>query len=378
VYIPRRLRLKDILDHKSCFLFGPRQTGKSSLIRHTLPDVRSYNLLDSTDFLSLSQNPKQLEQELQPNDRLIVIDEIQKLPALLDEVHLLIEKYDIHFLLTGSSARKLRQGGVNLLGGRARSRTLHPFSAFELQDHFDLLRALRYGLIPSIYFSNSPREDLQSYVNEYLTQEIASEALVRNIPAFSRFLQIAAISNSQIINYSKISNDAQVPKTTVQEYFQILKDTLIAFDVPAYRQTLKRKPITTSKFYFFDIGVARHLQGRDALGLKTVEIGEAFETYIAHELRSWCDYSPPATLQYWRSTSGFEVDFLVNENIAIEVKAKDTADVSDCRGLRALAEEIPLKARILVYLGQRPRIIDGIHVLPVADFLKRLWKTGFN
>lgn len=207
-YIPRILDIQPILKEKSCFLFGPRQTGKTSLIQHTFKNVPFYNLLDSPTFLKLSRSPHILKEEISLGTPIVVIDEIQKLPSLLDQVHLLIEEKRIHFLLTGSSARKLRRGGVNLLGGRARSRTLHPFIHKELGSQFDLLRALNFGLIPSIYFSNSPDEDLESYASNYLKEEIAAEGLVRNIPAFSRFLEVAALCNAKLINFTEIGNDA--------------------------------------------------------------------------------------------------------------------------------------------------------------------------
>ncbi len=237
--IKRVIDLKKIVSEKSCFLFGPRQTGKSFLIKETLSDKKVYDLLDSETFFKLARNPKLIEQELNYKDDIIVIDEIQKLPELLDEVHRLIEKRGLKFLLTGSSARKLRRGGVNLLGGRARYKVLHPFCYKELGDFFDLNRAINYGLLPSVYFSNSPEEDLRAYTGLYLQEEIASERLTRNIPAFSRFLQVASIMNGQLINYSKIASDSQVASSTVQEYFQILKDTLIAFEVGAWKKTVK-------------------------------------------------------------------------------------------------------------------------------------------
>jgi len=251
MYIKRQINILDGLKEKSIFLFGPRQTGKTSLIAEQLGNFRVYDMLDSDVYLTLSREPKKLEQELLPNEKIIIIDEIQKLPHLLDEVHRIIEKYKIHFLLTGSSARKLRRSGVNLLGGRARSKHLHPLTFAELKKHFNLNKALDRGLIPSIYFSNSHEEDLKAYANTYLKEEIAAEGLTRNIPAFSRFLQVAALCNGLLINYTNISNDAQVPSSTVQEYFHILRDTLIGFDVPAWKKSLKRKPITTSKFYFW-------------------------------------------------------------------------------------------------------------------------------
>jgi predicted AAA+ superfamily ATPase len=372
-YVSRTLSLESILDSKSCFLFGPRQTGKSALIRNTLAQYPFYNLLDSDTFLTLSQNPKWIEQSLTPDTQIIIIDEIQKLPQLLDEVHLMIEKYGIRFLMTGSSARKLRQGGVNLLGGRARSRTLHPLSYREIGSTFNLEQALAYGLIPSIYFSDSPIEDLHSYCGDYLREEISSEATVRNIPSFSRFLEVAALCNGQLINYTNISNDARVPQSTVQDYFQILKDTLIAFEVPAWKKTVKRKPIQTSKFYFFDVGVARHLQHRTTLAPKSPEFGAAFEHYFAHELKLWVDLSGIGTLHYWRSTSGFEVDFIVNETIAIEVKAKGHVSDQDLKGLRALREEGGgITEFVVVCLEHQARIVDGIRVLPWDLFLGEL------
>lgn len=371
-YTARRLELEPILQSKSCFLFGPRQTGKSFLIRQTLGEYPYYSLLDSTTFLNLSQNPKWIEQSLTPDTQIVIIDEIQKFPQLLDEVHLMIETYGIRFLMTGSSARKLRQGGVNLLGGRARSRTLHPFSYAELGTQFDLIRALTYGLIPSIYFSDSPLEDLQSYCGDYLKEEISSEATVRNIPSFSRFLEVAALCNGQIINYTNISNDARVPQSTVQDYFQILKDTLIAYEIPAWKKTIKRKPIHTSKFYFFDVGIARFLQHRQTLLPRSPEFGAAFEHYIAHELKTWVDLSGVGALHYWRSTSGFEVDFIVNETLAVEVKAKDSVSEQDLKGLRALREEGGLTDFVVVCLETQARVVDGIRILPWAVFLREL------
>lgn len=378
MFIPRKINLLETLKQKSCFLFGPRQTGKSYLIQHTLQQFRVYNLLDSEIYVTLSRSPKRLEQELRPKEKIIIIDEIQKLPHLLDEIHLIIEKYKIHFLLTGSSARKLRHKGVNLLGGRARSKELHPFTFIELKQKFNLLRALNNGLIPSIYFSDEPDEDLEAYTGTYLREEIAAEGLTRNIPAFSRFLQVAAACNGQMINYSNIASDAQVPSSTVQEYFQILRDTLIAFDVPAWKKTIKRKPITTSKFYFFDGGVVRYLQNCSLIKEKSPQIGPAFETYIAHELKSYVDYNNWGKLYYWRSKSGFEVDFILGDNTAIEVKAKEHIDARDLKGLRALQEEKKLKNYVVVCLEKRSRVVNGIQILPWKDFLHHLWNQDYS
>jgi predicted AAA+ superfamily ATPase len=371
-YVPRALDLRSKLEHKSHFLFGPRQTGKTSLVRHTLEGARVYDLLDTTVYLSLSRRPSLLREEITEPESLVVIDEIQKLPLLLDEVHLLIEERGVRFLLTGSSARKLRRGGVNLLGGRARSRRLHPFICNELDD-FDLLRALNHGLLPSIYFSDSPDEDLAAYAGDYLREEIAAEGLTRNIPAFSRFLDVAAACSGQMINYSAIASEAQVPRSTVQEYFQILEDTLVAHVLPAYDRTSKRKPITTAKFYLFDVGVARHLQNRGPLRRRSPDFGAAFETYLFHELRSYLDYTRAGELRYWRSKSGFEVDFVLGDRTAVECKGKTNVTPRDLRGLKALREERLLEHYLLVGLVDRPRTVERIEILPWRLFLERLW-----
>ncbi|HLF15174.1 MAG TPA: AAA family ATPase, partial [Bacteroidota bacterium] len=257
----RFLSVEDLLREKSHFLLGPRQTGKTSLVTRTLHNVRVFDLLDSSVFLDLSRDPGRLESELTPADRYIVIDEIQRLPSLLHEVHRLIEKRKIRFLLTRSSARKLRRGGVNLLGGRAREKYLYPFTRGELGKHFSLEKALSSGLLPPIYFSSSARTDLDAYAGLYLREEIVAEAATRNVPAFSRFLKIAAQCNGTIVNYTNIGNDAQVPRTTVYEYFEILKDTLIIHELQAWKKSKKRKPLVSSKYYFFDVGVVSSLQG---------------------------------------------------------------------------------------------------------------------
>ena len=264
MFIPRQLDLMEATAHKSCFLFGPRQTGKSMLIRETVPEgTPIYELLDHRLWMDLSADPTRMRQEIEAKNlrnKLVVVDEIQKLPILLDEIQLLIETRKLRFLLTGSSARKLRQSGVNLLGGRARSRYLHPLSWKELGPRFDLMTALNRGLLPSVYFSDDASEDLRSYVGTYLKEEITAEALTRNIPAFARFLEVAAACSGQMFNKTAVASDAQVPRTTVIEYFEILKDTLIGYELPAWNRSKKRKAIETAKFYLFDVGVARTLR----------------------------------------------------------------------------------------------------------------------
>src|SRR5213594_3414673 len=370
--LERRLELPTLLEKKSYFLLGPRQTGKTFLIRQTLPDVRVYDLLDTTTYLALSQNPGRIMEELTARDRVVVIDEIQRLPELLNEVHRILENRGVRFLLTGSSARKLRRGGVNLLGGRARTKYLHPLTAGELGKRFDLGLAVERGLLPSIYFSNDPAADLQAYAGLYLQQEIVAEGATRNIPAFSRFLKVAALCNGTIVNFTGVANDAQVPRTTVYEYFEILKDTLILQELPAWRKSSQRKPLVSSKYYFFDVGVVGALQGR-AFQSGTPEFGAAFETYLMHELVSYRDYVSGDSLSYWRSTSGFEVDFIIGDHTAVEIKAKGNLAPQDLKSLRALREEGRLKRFICVSLEPRPRAMDGCTVLPYREFLDALW-----
>jgi predicted AAA+ superfamily ATPase len=376
-FVPRLLDIKGLLRGKSHFLFGPRQTGKTSLVRRTMKDAKVYDLLDSSVFLALNRNPGRIAEELTDQDQLVVIDEIQRIPELLNEVHRLIEERRIRFLLTGSSARKLRRGGINLLGGRARTRYLHPLTCRELGKDFDLYRAIQSGLLPSIYFSNSPMQDLKAYAGTYLQQEILAEGAFRNIPAFSRFLRVAALCNASIVNFTKVANDAQVARTTVYEYFEILKDTLILHELPAWRKSVKRKPLASSKYYFFDIGVTAALQERE-FRPRTPEFGEAFETYLFHELLCYRDYVSDEPLSYWRSTSGFEVDFIIGDHTAVEVKAKENILSSDLKPLAALGEEKKLKRFLCVSLEPRRRKVGDVLILPYKQFLESLWDGEYS
>ena len=370
--IERLLDLRGLLKKKSFFLFGPRQTGKTFWVRQSLGEVKRYDLLDTSVYLDLSRNPSRIAQELSSKDRLIVIDEIQRLPILLNEVHRLIEEKGVRFLLTGSSARSLRRGGVNLLGGRVRTQYLHPLVRQELGPLFDLGRAMERGLLPSIYFSDDPRADLQAYTGSYLQQEIVAEGATRNVPAFSRFLRVAALCNGTVVNFTNIGNDAQVPRTTVYEYFEILKDTLILYELPAWKKSRKRKPLASSKYYFFDVGVVSALQGRE-FRPGTPEFGEAFESYVMHELTSYSYYVSGEALSHWRSASRFEVDFIIADHTAVEVKAKENISTQDLKPLYALAEEKRLKRYLCVSLERRRRKMDTVTVLPWKEFLDELW-----
>ncbi|MYD46088.1 MAG: ATP-binding protein [Gammaproteobacteria bacterium] len=375
---PRALDFSSILASRSCFFLGPRLTGKSTLIRESIPEALVFDLLKNDVYFALVENSFSLENVIPSNTEIVVIDEVQKAPQLLDEVHRLIELKGIRFLLTGSSARKLRRGGVNLLGGRAGTVHFHPFIARELGDDFRLNRALRYGTLPAVYCSDEPSRVLQDYVGNYLRQEIAAEGFVRNLPAFMRFIDVASHCNATIVNYENLANDAQVSRNTVYNYFDILKDTLVAFELPAWRNSYKRKPIVSSKYYFFDIGVATAIQSRSAFRFAQSE-GFSFETWILHELRSWIDYNErDDVLHYWRSRSGYEVDFLIHDHTAIEVKAKPHVGVRDLRSLRALKEEEIFQNFVCVCMGSLPMYVDGIEILPYMTFLDYLWEGKYG
>lgn len=372
-YYQRKVDLQEILKRKSCFLLGPRQTGKSKLIRETLTTATVYNLLEIDTFRLLSRRPSTLREEISSDQEPVVIDEVQLLPELLNEVHNLIEERGVRFLLTGSSARKLRRKGVNLLGGRASWKTLLPFIRSELVDDFCLTRALTRGLLPSIYNSEDYQADLRDYVDLYLREEIGSETAIRQVPAYSRFLDVAALCNTQIVNYTEIGNDSQIAPTTIREYFRVLEDTLIISRLPAWRESKKRKANAKDKYYFFDIGVARYIQGKTDLVEATDDFGCAFENYIYHEICAYRSYVSNEPLFYWRTTSGLEVDFILGDHTAIEVKSATATAPKHTKGLRALMEEGTFKRFLLVSRDRRPRTVDGVRFLHYEEFLELLW-----
>ncbi|NDC37210.1 MAG: ATP-binding protein [Proteobacteria bacterium] len=373
--IERTLDLTKVLAQRSAFLFGARQTGKSTLLRSQFPEARFVDLLAADTFRQLSAAPESLRQSLTDADRIIVIDEIQKLPSLLDEVHLLIERNkSLRFILTGSSARKLRRGGANLLAGRAITYNLFPLTFAEV-GQAKLSEKLSIGGLPSVLSSERPWEDLREYVGTYLQEEIRAEALTRSIESFSRFLTVAGLANGRQLNFTKIGADAQVPPRTIQEFFSVLEDTLIGFQLPSYRKALSRKAVATSKFYFFDIGVAHALQGIRHIAPGTVAYGDAVEHLVATELRAFLSYTrSEQPLAYWRTTSKFEVDFLIGDSIAVEVKATGRVASSDIRSLLALSEDLTLRRKIIVSSEPEYRKFDsGIEVMPLEQFLLDLW-----
>jgi uncharacterized protein len=372
----RVIDLEEVLRHRSLFLFGARQTGKSTLVHRRYPNAVFFDLLEADTFRELSARPEYMRQTLPPGTRLVVIDEVQKLPSLLDEVHLLIERdKDLRFVLTGSSARKLKRGGANLLAGRAWMARLHPLVSAEVGAG-RLLERLERGSLPAVLDSERPREDLKAYVGTYLQEEIRAEGLTRSIEAFSRFLTVAATCNGEQLNYTAVGSDTGVPPRTVREYFQILEDTLLGYQLPAYRKTVKRKPVATSKFFFFDVGVANTLLKRSEVVPGSETFGRALEHLVFLEIRAKLDYSrSDLPLTYWRSSSGTEVDFLVGDSVAIEVKAKPRVTRRDTAGLRALAEELSLERRIVVCTEPRLRVDEGVEFIPAEQFLDDLWTS---
>lgn len=361
--------------NKSCFLFGPRQTGKSSLLKNCFPEASYIDLLKSDIYHRFSKSPQLLREEVLVEDKstLIIIDEIQRIPDLLNEVHLLIEE-GYRFILTGSSARKLRRGAANLLAGRARTRNLFPLVSHEIDD-FDLLKVLNIGSIPSIYLSDEPLEDLDSYVGTYLREEISAEALTRGIQDFSNFLELAAIDNGELINFSNIASDVGLSANTIKNYYEILEDTLIGSLLPPYTKTIKRKAISKSKFYFFDIGVANFLAHRFTIKERSPLFGKCFEHFIYCELKAYLSYTKDKRrLRFWRSKNGQEVDFIIGDEIAIEVKSTQLVQRKHTKGLIAFSEEVTLEEKIIVSQDPKKRILDeGILVYPIQDFLDELW-----
>jgi predicted AAA+ superfamily ATPase len=372
--ISRTLRIDQLLKKKSFFLFGPRSTGKSFLIKMQIKEnVQVINLLESDYFLRLSAHPSELESMIKPKTKYVVIDEVQKIPILLDEVHRLIEEKNIHFLLTGSSARKLKRGQANLLAGRARRADLFPLTFHEI-NQFDIEKYLHYGGLPQVYLSDEPKEELKAYVKTYLYEEIQAEGLSRNIPQFSRFLQSAALSNGQILNFTKIGNDAEVAPSTIRDYYQILEDTLIGFLLPPYRKTLKRKAIGTAKFYFFDIGVVHTITQTKHLERHSNLYGMSFEHWIAMEIRAYLSYRRrDEILCYWRSTHNHEVDFIIGDEAAIEVKSTQKLVSDDFKGLQALQEENLVRKYIMVSQDRKKYSHDDIKCLHYTGFLNLLW-----
>ena len=361
------------------FLWGPRQTGKSTLLRKHYPGGYWIDLLKSDEFRRYATRPELLRLELEADSdpgRQIVIDEVQKVPALLNEVHWLMENRGLHFALCGSSARKVRRGAANLLGGRALRYELRGLTAGELADDFDLDRLLNSGYLPRIHQATRPRRLLDAYIADYLKEEVAAEGLVRNLPAFSGFLDAAALSDTEPVNFSNVARECGVSSQAVKNYFGILEDTLLGRWLPAWRKRRKRRLIGAAKFYFSDVGVVNRLARRGRLERGSELYGKAFENWVHHELAAFVAYTGfDGGLTHWRLPSGVEVDFVLGEmGLAVEAKASAVIGRHHLKGLRSLATEHDVGRRVIVCLEPRARRTeDGIEVLPAGAFARRLW-----
>jgi predicted AAA+ superfamily ATPase len=371
-------RLQDFKDMEgeSAFLWGPRQMGKSTLLKKLFPNSPYYDLLQSDEFQRLSASPQLLREELlaNPPEAHVIIDEVQKIPALLDEVQWLIVNKGISFILCGSSARKLKRNQANLLGGRALRYELFPLVSQEIPD-FSLIKALNHGLISRHYLHKNPKRLIQAYIGDYLKEEILAEALVRNLAQFNRFLEAAAFSSGSLVNYTNIARECGVSANTVKEYFTILSDTLVADFLPAYTKKAKRRLIQASKFYFFDLSLVNFFSKQSEILEGSQAFGDALEQFIFQEIRAHSHYSGlDYPFYYWRSASGLEVDFILGDHeIAIEVKGTKQAQQNHLKGLNAFNQDYQTKRSILVSMDKNARKMGDIEVFPVKDFLEALW-----
>jgi uncharacterized protein len=365
----------------SIFLFGPRGTGKSTWIEGLFGSAVIYDFLDTKEAIRFERNPGVLFSEtksLAPGSW-VVLDEVQKVPAVLDEVHRLVEKRNLRFVLCGSSARKLKRGGANLLAGRAIVTEMFPLTSAELGGDFDLSTVLLYGSLPLSVEGTDREGYLTTYTATYLNEEIRMEALTRNVGAFSRFLEIAARQNGQVTNISNIARDAGVARTTVQNYFDILIDTLIGYWVPAWKLKKSTKQISHPKFYLFDTGVARALSGRLPYPPSREELGPLLENLVFNEVRAYLSYKKLRYQpQFWSSYNGTEVDLFFETKqgyVGVEIKAAENWQKKFGRGLVRMRQEMaPAEIKGYgVYRGKRPAKVDGIDVLPVELFFRKLW-----
>ena len=366
------------------FLLGPRGTGKTWWTRRRFPGAMRVDLLDPEMLRELAAKPERLRERVASHrgEAVTVIDEVQKLPVLLEVVHGLIEeKGPMRFILTGSSARKLRREGVNLLGGRARQASLHPYMAAELGSDFGLESALRHGLLPVVLAAPDPAKQIRAYNGLYLKEEVQAEGLVRNVGAFARFLEAMSFSHGSVLNLANVSRECQVSRATVDGYCSILEDLMLAYRVPVFTRRAKRELAAHPKFYFFDAGVFRANRPAGPLDAPAEIDGAALEGLVAQHLRAWCAYSKEEhTLGYWQTRSQTEVDFVVYGEsglFALEVKNSGSIRPEDLRGLKAFGEDFPEARRFFLYRGKDRLLRDGILCLPCEDFLRELRPNDF-
>ena len=363
----------------SVFLFGARQTGKSTLLRQQFPNSIYFDLLDSSLRRRLSKQPELLYESLKdkPEHTIVIIDEIPEIPELLNEVHRLMSERNLLFILCGSSARKLKRKGHNTLGGRALPVYLFPFVSHEIPD-FDIERAITYGMLPSHYLAKNPSGRLEAYIETYLKEEIKEEALVRNLQAFQRFLEVAALTDGEMINLVNIAQECGVSASTVNSYFDILEDTLIGYRIPAYTKVMKRRVVQAPRFYYFDVGVVNRLLHRSQLVRGTAEYGHAFEHLVVQEIIAYLHYSHSTDrISYWRTYTGIEIDVVLGDaRVAIEIKSVEEVRNSHLRNLKIFADEYPLSRRLMVSLDRFSRKIGDVECLYLTDFFRLLWNEG--
>ena len=363
---------------RSFYLFGPRGVGKTSWISSQFPDALVFDLLDSDTYRKLLSDPSRLKESIPPGfKRWIAIDEIQRIPELLNEVHRLIEKEKYKFILTGSSARKLRRKGTNLLAGRALTYAMHPLTSRELKNDFSLKKALSFGMLPSVWVQGEARKYIQSYIKTYLREEVQEEGLARNLSSFSRFMEVATFSQGSVLNYSNVGRDAEIHRKVVEDYFTILEDLLIGIRLPVFNRRTKRKLIKHAKFYYFDVGIFRELRPKGPLDSDAELDGPSLETLVLQEIRAINDYLDLGfKIHFWKTTQDQEVDFVLYGErglIAIEVKRSSRITGDDLKGLRLFREDYPMAKTYLVYGGTRPQRNGAIEIMPVSDFLKFDW-----
>lgn len=361
---------------EAMFLFGGRQTGKSTLLKERFPKAVYIDLLKSDVRNRFKQHPEEFRESLMryPPETLVIVDEIQKVPDLLDEVHWLMVEKGLWFILSGSSARKIKKSGANNLGGRAIPETLFPLVSAEIPD-FDLERAVQNGMIPRHYAVANARNRMRAYIDLYLKEEIIEEALVQNADEFVRFMEVAAIMDGEILNYENVASDCEVSANTVKAYYKILVDTLLGFEVPAYRKVIKRKLYKAPRFYYFDVGIANHLTKRYHLALRTPEYGHAFEHLIMQEIAAYLGYTnSDEELTYWHTYENLEVDAVIGDaRVAIEIKSKEHIDHDDKKGVTEFAKEHPDTRQIIVSRDRISRRSGDVDLYYVTDFFKALW-----
>lgn len=361
---------------EAMFLFGGRQTGKSTLLKERFPKAVYIDLLKSDVRNRFKQHPEEFRESLMryPPETLVIVDEIQKVPDLLDEVHWLMVEKGLWFILSGSSARKIKKSGANNLGGRAIPETLFPLVSAEIPD-FDLERAVQNGMIPRHYAVANARNRMRAYIDLYLKEEIIEEALVQNADEFVRFMEVAAIMDGEILNYENVASDCEVSANTVKAYYKILVDTLLGFEVPAYRKVIKRKLYKAPRFYYFDVGIANHLTKRYHLAPRTPEYGHAFEHLIMQEIAAYLGYTnSDEGLTYWHTYENLEVDAVIGDaRVAIEIKSKEHIDHDDKKGVTEFAKEHPDTRQIIVSRDRISRRSGDVDLYYVTDFFKALW-----